>query len=145
LRTGKPDDLMRRIPVRDAMVTYTLILPRTLTVAEAIVELKQRNQWGLLVVDDAGALVGILMAHDLEEAVLAERGEGTLGQLVRVSAPPETIFADERLDEAMRRMGVHDQQLLPVVARGNFRHPIGVLSRDAIFKAYSVARLSEQA
>jgi chloride channel protein, CIC family len=145
LRTGKPDHLMRRTPVRDAMVTYTLILPRTLTVAEAIVELKQRNQWGLLVVDDAGALVGVLMAHDLEEAVLASRGEETLGQFVGASAPPETIFTDERLDEAMRRMGVHDQQLLPVVARGNARHPIGVLSRDDIFKAYSIAMLTEQA
>src|SRR6266568_5035131 len=65
LRTGKPDDLMRRIPVREAMVTYILTLPCSLTVAEAMVELKQRNQWGLLVVDEAGALVGVLMAHDL--------------------------------------------------------------------------------
>jgi CIC family chloride channel protein len=126
------------------MVTHILTLPRTLTVAEAIVELKQRNQWGLLVVDEAGALVGVLMAHDLEEAMLDERGEETLGKLVSTSSPPETIFADERLDEAIRRMGVHDQQLLPVVARGNSRHPIGVVSRDDIFKAYSVAMLTEQ-
>jgi chloride channel protein, CIC family len=145
LRTGKPDHLMGRIPVREAMVTSILTLPRTLTVAEAILDLKQRTQWGLLVVDEAGALVGVLMAHDLEEAVLAERGEETLGELVSAGAPPETIFADEHLDEAIRRMGVHDQPLLPVVARGNSRHPIGIVGRDDIFKAYSVARLSEQA
>jgi chloride channel protein, CIC family len=145
LRTGKPDHLMRSIAVRDAMVTHILVLPRMLTVAEAILELKQRNQWGLLVVDEAGALVGVLMAHDLEEAVLAERGEETLGKLVSESAPPETVFADERLDEAIRRMGVHDQQLLPVVARGDSRHPIGIVGRDDIFKAYSVALLAEQA
>jgi hypothetical protein len=42
-------------------------------------------------------------------------------------------------------MGVHDQQLLPVVARGNSSHPIGIVGRDDVFKAYSVARLSEQA
>ncbi len=145
LRAGKPDDLMRRIPVREAMVTSILTLPRTLTVAGAILELKQRHHWGLLVVDEAGALVGVLMARDLEEAVLAEQGEETLGQLVSAGAPPETIFADEHLDEAIRRMGVHDQPLLPVVARGNSRHPIGTVGRDDIFKAYSVARLSEQA
>jgi len=145
LRTGKVDDLMRRIPVSEAMVTSILTLPRTLTVAGAILELKQRNHWGLLVVDEAGALVGVLMARDLEEAVLAEQGEETLGQLVSAGAPPETIFADEPLDEAIRRMGVHDQPLLPVVARGNSRHPIGTVGRDDIFKAYSVARLSEQA
>lgn len=144
LRTGKVDDLMRRIPVSDAMVIHILTLPRTLTVAEAILELKQRNQWGLLVVDEAGALIGVLMAHDIEEAVLTERGEETLEELVNASAPPETIFADEHLDEAFRRMGVHDQQLLPVVARGNSSHPIGVVGRDDIFKAYSVALLTEQ-
>ena len=145
LRTGKTNDLMRRIPVRDAMMIHILTLPQTLTVAEAILDLKQRNQWGLLVVDEAGALVGVLMAHDLEEAVLAEQGEETLGELVSASAPPETIFADEHLDEAIRRMGVYDQQLLPVVARGNSRHPIGLLGRDDIFKAYSVALLTEHA
>jgi len=145
LRTGKPDNLMHRIPAREAMVTHILTLPRTLTVTEAIMELKLHNQWGLLVVDETEVLVGVLMAHDLEEAVLAERGEETLGQLISASAPPETIFADEHLDEAIRRMGVQDQQLLPVVARGDSRHPIGVLSRDDIFKAYSVAMLTEQA
>jgi CIC family chloride channel protein len=127
------------------MVTSILTLPRTLTIAGAILELKQRNHWGLLVVDEAGALVGVLMAHDLEEAVLAERGEETLGELVSAGAPPETIFADEHLDEAIRRMGVHDQPLLPVVARGNSRHPIGIVGRDDIFKAYSVALLTEEA
>jgi CBS domain-containing protein len=64
--------------------------------------------------------------------------------MVLASAPFETIFADERLDEAVRRMGVHDQQLLPVVARSNPKHAVGVLSRDDIFKAYSVALLTEQ-
>lgn len=144
LRSGKADHLMRHIPVREAMVTHILMLPWSLTVAEAIVELKQHNQWGLLVVDGAGALAGVLMAHDLEEALLAEQGEEALKKLVNTSSPPETIFADEHLDEAIRLLGVHDQALLPVVARGNARHPIGVVSRDDIFKAYSVAFLTEQ-
>lgn len=48
------------------------------------------------------------------------------------------------LHEAIRRLGVHDQKMLPVVDRGNARHPIGILGRDDIFQAYSVARLSEQ-
>ena len=75
--------------------------------------------------------------------MLDERGEETLAAII--STPPETIFADEHLDEAIRRLGVHDHKVLPVVARDNARHPIGVLSRDDIFQAYSVARLSEQA
>lgn len=142
LRTGKADDLMRRIPVSQAMTSELLVLPRTLTVASATLRLKQDHHWAVLVVDEAGTLVGLLMANDIEEAVLEERGEETLAAII--STPPETVFADEHLDEAIRRMGVHDQKVLPVVARGNSRHPIGLLSRDDIFQAYSVARLSEQ-
>lgn len=142
LRKGLADDLMRRIPVSQAMRTELLLLPQTLTVAEATVRLKQTHQWAVLVVDEASALVGLLIAHEIEEAILEERGEETLAEIV--SHPPETIFADEPLDEAIRRMGVHDQKVLPVVARGNARHPIGVLGRDDIFQAYSVARLAEQ-
>ncbi len=143
LRKGVADDLMRRIPVSQAMTTELLMLPRTLTVAQATVRLKQTHQWAVLVVDEAGALVGLLMAHEIEEAILEERGEETLAAIV--SHPPETIFADEPLDEAIRRMGVHDQKMISVVARGNARHPIGILSRDDIFTTYSAARLSEQA
>ncbi len=143
LRKGLADDLIRRIPVSQAMTTELLMLPRTLTVAEATVRLKQTHQWAVLVMDEAGALVGLLMAHEIEEAVLDERGEETLAAIV--SHPPQTIFAAEPLDEAIRRMGVHDQQVLPVVARDNARHLIGVLGRDDIFQAYSVASLSEQA
>ena len=134
---------MRRIPASQAMTAELLMLPRTLTVAETIVRLKQTHQWVVLVMDEASVLVGLLMAHEIEEAMLEGRGEETLAEIV--SHPPETIFADEPLDEAIRRMGVHDQQVLPVVARGNASHPIGVLGRDDIFQAYSVARLSEQA
>jgi len=79
----------------------------------------------------------------VEEAVLDERGEETLTALV--STPATAIFADESLDEAIRRMGVSDQKALPVLARGNARHPIGLLNRDDIFQAYSVALLAKQA
>lgn len=140
LRAGKTDDLMHQIPVQKAMTTEMLVLPGTLTVAEATRRLKQTHQWVVLVVDEMGALVGLLMAHEIEEAMLQERGEESLGAIR--SHPPETIFADEPLDEAIRRMGVHDQQVLPVLVRGNTRHPIGIVSRDAIFQTYGVARFS---
>jgi chloride channel protein, CIC family len=142
LRTGRADDLMRRIPVSQAMTTELLVLPRTLTVASATLRLRQNHHWAVLVVDEAGTLVGLLMANDIEEAMLEEQGEETLAEII--STPPETVFADDHLDEAIRRMGVHDQRVLPVVARGNSSHPIGILSRDDILQAYSVARLSEQ-
>ncbi len=142
LRAGKTDDLMRQIPVSKAMLTEVLALPQTLTVAEATVRLKQTHQWAVLVIDEMGALTGLLMAHDIEEAMLQDRGEEPLGAIA--DHPPETIFADESLDEAIRRMGVHDQQVLPVLVRGNARHPMGIVSRDAIFQTYSVARFSEQ-
>ncbi|MBO0789630.1 MAG: chloride channel protein, partial [Ktedonobacteraceae bacterium] len=141
LRTGKGDGLMRQISVEQAMTTDLMVLPHTLTVAEAMMQLKQTHQWAVLVVDDAGALVNVLMVHDLEEAVVALRGEELLGTII--STPADAIFLDETLEEAMRRMGVHDHKVLPVLARGDGRHPVGLLSRDDIFQAYSVALLAK--
>jgi CIC family chloride channel protein len=143
LRTGKADGLMQQIPVGQAMTTELLLLPHLLTVAEAVRKLKQTHEWAVLVVDEAGALVGLLTANEIEEAVLAERGEETLAALI--STPAVAIFADETLDEAMWRMGVHDQKALPVLERSDGRHPIGLLSRDDIFQAYSVALLAKPA
>ena len=123
------------------MTKEMLLLPHTLTVAETIRKLKQTHQWVVLVVDETGALLGMLEAGEIEEAGLSERGEEPLSALI--STPAVSIFVDETLSEAMRRMGVHDRKALPVLARGDGRHPIGLLSRDDIFQAYSVVLLAK--
>jgi CIC family chloride channel protein len=132
---------MHQIRAEQAMTTDLILLPYTLPVAEAIKQLKQTHQWAVPVVDEVGALLGVLVASEIEEAGLSERGEEPLSALI--STPAVSVFADETLDEAMRRMGVHDQKVLPVLSRGNGRHPIGLLSRDDIFQAYSVALLAK--
>lgn len=141
LRAGKGDGLMRQIRVEQAMTTDLLLLPHTLTVAEAIKTLSQTRKFAVLVVDETGALQGVMLASEIEEAGLSQQGEEPLSALI--STPAVSIFADEPLSEAMRRMGIHDQKALPVLARGDDRHPIGLLSRDDIFQAYSVALLAK--
>jgi CIC family chloride channel protein len=141
LRAGKGDGLMRQIRVEQAMTTDLLLLPHTLTVAEAIKTLSQTRKFAVLVVDETGALQGVMLASEIEEAGLSQRGEEPLSALI--STPAVSIFADEPLSEAMRRMGIHDQKALAVLARGDDRHPIGLLSRDDIFQAYSVALLAK--
>jgi CIC family chloride channel protein len=143
LRAGKGDVLMNQIRAEQAMTTDLLMLPHTLPVAEAIKKLKQTHQWAVLVVDETGVLLSMLVASEIEEAGLSERGEEPLAALI--STPAVAIFADETLDEAMRRMGVHDQKALPVLTRGGGRYPIGLLSRDDIFQAYSVALFAKPA
>lgn len=141
LRAGKEDGLMQQIRAEQAMTTDLLLLPYTLTVAEAIKTLSQTHQWAIVVVDETEALLGVLVASEIEEAGLSERGEELLSALI--STPAVSIFADEALGEAMRLMGVHDQKALPVLSRGDGKRPIGLLSRDNIFQAYSVALLTK--
>lgn len=143
LRAGKGDGLLHQIRAEQAMTTNLLLLPHTLTVAEAIKKLKQTHQWAVLVVDESGALLGVLVASEIEEALLSSRGQETLAALI--SIPAVSVFADEPLSEAIRRMGVHDQKILPVIARESGRHPLGLLSQDDIFQAYSVALLAQPA
>jgi len=52
LRAGKGDGLMRQIRVEQAMTTDLLLLPHTLTVAEAIKTLSQTRKFAVLVVQE---------------------------------------------------------------------------------------------
>jgi hypothetical protein len=52
-----------------------------------------------------------------------------------------TAFPDEALTQAIRRMGVRNLGQVPVVPRTNPLHPIGMLRRADILRAYSHAML----
>jgi CBS domain-containing protein len=112
-------------------------LPQSLRVAEAIRALSQTNKPAVLVVDEAQALLGVLEDREIEEAERAGRGEELLSALL--TTPLISIFADESLSAATRQMGMYERKALAVLARGDGQRPVGLVSRDDIFYAYSIA------
>ena len=73
----------------------------------------------VLVREDNGQLVGVLTAGDVERAVevgqnLQDLKAGDLG-----TRNPVTVYPDQSLDEAVRRMSVGSLRQLPVIVRGS--------------------------
>ena len=139
LRTGRDADMMRTVPVARAMSPSVPAAQHDLLVSEATTLLDSDGTRALVVVDGDGKLDGIATVQDLEKALLQSKPGLTLAEVA--SRPVVTVFGDESLSDAVRKMGDRDVGQLPVVARSNLLRVIGMLGRSDIVRAYSHAML----
>lgn len=150
--------MTRHIPVSDVMTRDVLAFSPDDNVNEAMEALVERDISGAPVVDESGAVVGVISTGDLivQESRLhfptiisilgatielpsAKRQfeddlRRTLGSTVRevMQADPVTIGADETVEAAATLMHDHDVARLPVVDDGGL---VGILARVDILKA----------
>jgi len=116
--------------VRDAMISDPRSLPATASAQEAGSVLSPAEVRAVYVVDDAGALTGVLTRKTLVAKVVAaglDPRSTVIGGLAE--EPYYTIDADTALDEAFRFLEEHDAERVPVVERGRL---VGVLSRSVL-------------
>jgi CIC family chloride channel protein len=135
LHIGREVDPMRTIPVAAAMSTEVSRAPEDLTVAEATERLEEQNGWALVIIDEHDTLIGIVTASDLERAMFDNRIGATVAEIASRSVV--TAVVDEDLSQAVHRMNAHDVRQLPVVAREDPTHVIGMLNRADVVRAYS--------
>jgi CBS domain-containing protein len=118
-------------PVSALKLRKPVALPQTATVGQAIETMLADNLGALLVVDEAGRLVGIFSERDLLTKV-AGIHEDYAGRPVRefMTAGPETVREDDTLAFALHKMDVGGYRHVPLVKDGQ---PVGVLSvRDML-------------
>lgn len=138
LNAGKSDELMRRLRVREAMDTNIVIAPESMTINAAAKKLKASPQHALLVTGKNGDLLGMLTSEELEEAIINSPSSNRIGSMVTKFT--DVVHDDDTLHQAVGQMSASDTKVLPVFEReGEVSEPVGLLSRDNIFEAYSVA------
>ena len=134
-----PATLMAQISVGEAMDE----LPRPLVSEQPLRDVLDRfaneRVEALPVLDPDGALLGIVTAIDIEQAIGNARDNQTAGSLVHETPP---LRADESLEDAVRALALTDDEGLPVLdATGE--KPIGWLTHRRLLRTYH-ARLEDR-
>jgi len=116
--------------VRDAMIAEPRSLPGTASAQEAGEILSPPEVRAVYVVDDDGALTGVLTRKTLVQEVVAGGLDPRTTAIGGIAEQPlYTLDADTPLDDAFRFLEENDAERVPVVERGRL---VGVLSRSVL-------------
>ncbi len=139
LQSGRDIDAMESVQVGEVMVRRPATVPPSLPIAQLGSEFLRTGRHGFPVLSDDGTLFGVVSLEDYRRAVTAFEDQTNL--LVRDIATRlmVTVYPDETVGTALRRMAPRDLSRLPVVDRRNPRHLLGVVRRNDIVRAYDIA------
>ncbi|MBW2187724.1 MAG: chloride channel protein, partial [Deltaproteobacteria bacterium] len=142
LEAGKERNIMKSINVGDVMTTQLETVPESMTLRQFTDFIASTKHTNFPITNIDGELTGIISIQDFLGVVF----EKDLMDLVVVkelaTSEVTTIFADENLDHAMRKIGYRNIEQLPVVARDCTNKLIGIISRRDMVSAYNKALMA---
>jgi CIC family chloride channel protein len=139
LQRGHDVDIMEAVTVAEVMVPQPITVPAHLPVKLLENEFLRTGRHGFPVLDQDGSLFGMVSLTDHRRALAGD--QALLEHLtIEDIATREivSVFPDETVGTALRRMAPRDLSRLPVVARDNPRRLLGVVRRNDIVRAYEV-------
>lgn len=137
LAHGADRALMDRIRARDAVAPGAAVVVRAdAPLAELVAATGRTRHLTLPVVDDAGALLGVIAYDDLRQALLERAALADVLVAADLAGPAESVTPRDSLRAALRKMNEHRLDALPVVETDGTRRLVGVLSRADLLAAY---------
>ncbi|MBF0370726.1 MAG: chloride channel protein [Magnetococcales bacterium] len=145
LWSGRESGLLRHISVSTIMRRKCEIIPDTMNIRRLKDRIRHSQEENFLVVDGNGQLKGIVSFQDIRGVAFEEGLEDLV--LVRDIATRElvTVTPEDNLYDAFRRMGTANVEQLPVVAKDNPSHVLGVITNHDVIQAYNKALLEREA
>jgi CIC family chloride channel protein len=149
---GKDMDIMQTVQVEEVMNKSPITLHKEQTVAELFAAFQETHLGGFPVMENENELYGMVTMQDMERTIqdmerTLHRKEVNLRDLKvwDVATPdPVTVFPDEPIWSAIRKMAPRDLARIPVVSRNNPAQFVGVVSRSDIVRAYNVGLMRKQ-
>ena len=138
IQRGRDVEVLEKLTVGEVMQTDFTTLHESDSLKDAADVFMRTRHHGLPVVNQSGELVGILTVQDIERVqTTGGRPIQTVGEVC--TRELLVTYPDESIGAALRRMGARDVGRLPVVARDDARHLIGMLRRTDLVRAYDIA------
>jgi CIC family chloride channel protein len=139
LKHGRDVDVMESVRAEEVMVRQPVTVPVDLPMMLLAGEFLRTGRHGFPVINNDGSLFGVVSLEDYRR-VLEEKSTSsdnlTVGEIT--TRDVVTVFPDETVGTVLRRMAPRDLSRLPVVARDNPRHLVGVVRRNDIVRAYDL-------
>ena len=129
--------VMQAVRVQAAMGEVPAPLREDAALPEVVARFASSGQQAVPVVDEAGALVGVIGAYDVEEQAIAGPDEPVTARHLSHLAPE--LHADEFLDVAVRILARAADDGVPVLAPGG-REIVGWLTHRDLLGAYHAER-----
>jgi CIC family chloride channel protein len=145
LSGGVDVDVMESVRVDEVMVQKPITVPVDLPVTLLAGEFIRTGRHGFPVVYEDGSLFGVVSLEDYRRVTTDGQHEPdqlTVGDIA--TRDMVTVFPDEYVGVALRRMAPRDLSRLPVVSRDNPRSLVGVVRRNDIVRAYDVGVLRRE-
>jgi CIC family chloride channel protein len=139
LRRGRDIDVMESVRVEEVMVCQPIAVPVDLPISLLAGEFLRTGQHGFSVINEDESLFGVVSLEDYRRATAkktASQEQLTVGDIA--TRDIVTVFPDEAVGTALRRMAPRDLSRLPVVGRDDPRHLLGVIRRNDIVHAYEM-------
>jgi CIC family chloride channel protein len=143
LERGRDIDVMQAVEVQDAMTVNVDTIRADLPLADLEQAFLESHHHGFPVLDERGELYGIVTIQDLEQ--VKERGDSDALRVRDISTTTVlTVYPDDPVWVALKRLGARDVGRLPVVDRANPRRLLGIIRRNDIVRAYQRGILRRQ-
>ncbi len=142
---GRDTDVMQSILVEEVMNKTPVTVSKNQSVADLLAAFHTSGRNGLAVMDERGELYGMVTVNDIERRLPGKEGKSGETRVAAVATEqPITVFPDEQVWHAIRKMAARDLARLPVVDRNDEKKLVGVISRNDIMHAYDVAIVRKQ-
>jgi CIC family chloride channel protein len=145
LKSGRDLDVMETVRIDEVMVRRPVTVPEDMSVNRLAEEFIRTGRHGFSVLNEDGTLIGMVSLEDYRR-VAQEEPEIPDTLLVRDIATRDivSVFPDETVGTALRRMAPRDLSRMPVVAREDPRHLVGVVRRNDIVRAYEYGTMRRE-
>jgi CIC family chloride channel protein len=149
---GRDMDIMQTVQVEEVMNKSPITVLKEQSLADLFAAFQETHLGGFPVLENNRELYGMVTIQDMERTIqemerTLHRKEVNLKDL-RVwdvaSPDPVTVFPDDPIWLAIRKMAPRDLARLPVVARNNPVQFLGLISRSDIVRAYNVGLMRKQ-
>ncbi|MBU0730379.1 MAG: chloride channel protein [Proteobacteria bacterium] len=145
LDQGRDLDVMQGVLVEEVMNHSPITIHKNQSAAELFAAFQETNLNGFPVMASDEDLFGMVTLNDMERRLDSQHGAISDIRVEEVAtANPITVFPDEPVWNAIRKMASRDLARLPVVSRDAETKLVGLISRSDIMRAYDVALMRKQ-